>query len=46
MDFAPIIYAILTILFTIAILFLRAAVLESNKTHRNEELELNNDNEA
>lgn len=46
MDLAPIIYAILTVLFTFAILVLRAAVLESNKTHKAELKELNNDNEA
>jgi hypothetical protein len=43
-DWAPVIYAVLTALFTIAILALRGAVLESNKTHKAEEL--NNDHEA
>jgi len=43
-DWAPVAYAGLTVLFTIAILLLRAAVMESNRTHKAEEL--NNDNEA
>lgn len=44
-DWAPVAYFGLTVLFTFAILVLRAAVLESNKTHRAEQ-ELNNDDEA
>jgi len=42
-DWAPVAYAGLTVLLTFAILVLRAAVLESNKTHKEE---TDNDHEA